>query len=287
MDSIEQLAQRCAPACDAWSLRHVSESTEMLSVRQDVPEPPQRVRDAGVMVSVIVQGSLGNAATSDVSESGLRAAFAEALALAEASRGHSIVDYREIEWPRSGGTWHSPNEKPAGKLTLAQKFELLRQVCADANVSPEIVDRTASLMTIHTEQVLVTSSGARIGQGWDIMVPSILAVASANGDTIVRSSAGQYNGFCRQGGLEVLERAAFASDAPRVAHEAIELVRAPNCPSGEMDVLLIPDQMMLQIHESLGHPLELDRILGDERNFAGTSFVTLDMFGSFQYAARC
>jgi predicted Zn-dependent protease len=52
-----------------------------------------------------------------------------------------------------------------------------------------------------------------------------------------------------------------------------------------MDVLLMPDQMMLQIHESIGHPLELDRILGDERNFAGTSFVTLDMFGKYQYGS--
>jgi predicted Zn-dependent protease len=52
-----------------------------------------------------------------------------------------------------------------------------------------------------------------------------------------------------------------------------------------MDVLLMPDQMMLQIHESIGHPLELDRILGDERNFAGTSFVTLDMFGHYQYGS--
>jgi predicted Zn-dependent protease len=53
-----------------------------------------------------------------------------------------------------------------------------------------------------------------------------------------------------------------------------------------MDVLLMPDQMMLQIHESIGHPLELDRILGDERNFAGTSFVTLDMFGHYQYGSE-
>ncbi len=60
---------------------------------------------------------------------------------------------------------------------------------------------------------------------------------------------------------------------------------APNCPSGAMDVLLAPDQMILQIHESIGHPLELDRILGDERNFAGTSFVTPDMFGAYQYGS--
>jgi predicted Zn-dependent protease len=116
-------------------------------------------------------------------------------------------------------------------------------------------------------------------------VPTVVVVASEGGETQTRSAAGQYNGFCRQGGLEVLEQAHFADDGPRVAREALELVHAPNCPSGEMDLLLMPDQMMLQIHESIGHPLELDRILGDERNFAGTSFVTLDMFGQYRYGS--
>jgi predicted Zn-dependent protease len=104
--------------------------------------------------------------------------------------------------------------------------------------------------------------------------------------TLVRSSAGQYNGFCQQGGIEVLERAGFRTqEGPRVAREVLELVGATPCPSGAMDVILMPDQMTLQIHESIGHPLELDRILGDERNFAGTSFVTMDMFGHYQYGS--
>jgi predicted Zn-dependent protease len=66
----------------------------------------------------------------------------------------------------------------------------------------------------------------------------------------------------------------------------LALLAAPNCPSGAMDLLLDPDQMMLQIHESIGHPIELDRILGDERNYAGTSFVTLDMFGHYRYGSE-
>jgi predicted Zn-dependent protease len=71
-----------------------------------------------------------------------------------------------------------------------------------------------------------------------------------------------------------------------VAEEAIALVEAPECPETTADLLLMPSQMMLQIHESIGHPLELDRILGDERNYAGTSFVTPDMFGNYRYGSR-
>src|SRR5205085_11804694 len=78
----------------------------------------------------------------------------------------------------------------------------------------------------------------------------------------------------------------FRSAAPQLAAEALQLLAAPDCPSEVMDVLLAPDQMILQIHESIGHPLELDRILGDERNYAGTSFVTPDMFGTYRYGSE-
>jgi predicted Zn-dependent protease len=90
----------------------------------------------------------------------------------------------------------------------------------------------------------------------------------------------------RQGGLEQLESLHFPAAATQVAEEAIALVHAPQCPTGAMSLLLMPSQMMLQIHESIGHPLEMDRILGDERNYAGTSFVTLDMCGHYQYGSE-
>ena len=94
------------------------------------------------------------------------------------------------------------------------------------------------------------------------------------------------HGYGRQGGFEVLDRVGFFDAAPRIGGEALELLSAPNCPSGQTDLVLAPDQMIIQIHESIGHPLELDRILGDERNYAGTSFVTPDMFGSYRYGSE-
>ena len=110
--------------------------------------------------------------------------------------------------------------------------------------------------------------------------------AHADGDTQTRTLNG-YRGLAQQGGESMLERVRLTRQRPRGSPtRRCELLGAPNCPTGTMDVLLMPDQMMLQIHESIGHPLELDRILGDERNFAGTSFVTLDMFGSYHYGSE-
>ena len=91
---------------------------------------------------------------------------------------------------------------------------------------------------------------------------------------------------CSQGGVEELRKLRLRTLARELAEEAVALSRAENCPDMTGNLLLMPDQMMLQIHESIGHPLELDRILGDERNYAGTSFVELEMFGKFQYGSK-
>ena len=71
----------------------------------------------------------------------------------------------------------------------------------------------------------------------------------------------------------------------QVGEEAVELLSARECPEETLDLLLMPDQMLLQIHESIGHPLELDRILGDERNYAGSSFVKMEDFGQLTYGS--
>ena len=287
LDTLETQAQKAAPpGIQHWAVRGVSERSEQLRVRQNVAEAPSLSIDEGVMVTVI-DGGLGYAATSDTSEAGLKEAFARATTLARASAGKTVFNYASLQMPRPSGRYESPVQQASDGLGLPAKLDLLHTVSAATKGGDDrIVDWTASLWTVQTDQLFITSEGGRAEQHWRLLTPAIQATAHANGVTQTRSSAGQYNGFCQQGGLEVLERAGFQSDGPRVAREAVELALAPQCPSGEMDLVLMPDQMMLQIHESIGHPLELDRILGDERNFAGTSFVTMDMFGHYQYGSE-
>lgn len=286
LDHLETLAARVAPGDARWTLRAVDEVSETLSVRQDVAEAPQRSRDAGVMVSVTRRGGLGHAATADLSEAGLADAFARASRLAEAVAGRMVFVPEELPAADARGRFDGAVQRPVRGAPLRERLDALRAVCASAHPDDRIVDWEATLMAVEVSQLLLTSEGGRTEQRWHVTMPHVQATANVNGVTQTRSSAGQYNGFCQQGGLEVLERASFAGDGARVAAEAIELALAPPCSGGTMDVLLMPDQMMLQIHESIGHPLELDRILGDERNFAGTSFVTLDMFGQYAYGSE-
>jgi predicted Zn-dependent protease len=151
-------------------------------------------------------------------------------------------------------------------------------------IDPRIVDWEASIEVVTATHRLVTSAGGDVVQRYRFLFPAMAVTAHANGDSQTRTLHGR-RGLCQQGGDEILARFGFVGAMRRIAGEALELLLAPNCPTGTMDVLLMPDQMILQIHESIGHPLELDRILGDERNFAGTSFVTPDMFGSYRYGS--
>lgn len=268
-----------------WAVRAVHEESEQLSVRDDVAEAPSRALDDGAMVTVI-DGGQGYAATSDLSEAGLAAAFAHAHDLARAGAGRTVVDHAQVERSSARGRYASQVERTLTTSSLPERLGWLREVCAAAGGDGRIVDRHATLWNVRSQQLHISSDGGHTEQEWEFTTPSVTATAHAGGVTQIRSSGGQYNGFCQQGGIEVLERAGFRQhEGPRVAREVLELVGAAVCPSGRMDVILMPDQMTLQIHESIGHPLELDRILGDERNFAGTSFVTLDMFGQYQYGS--
>jgi predicted Zn-dependent protease len=168
-------------------------------------------------------------------------------------------------------------------VPLSEKIDLLRGECARLKTEERIVDWEAALWYTAMDSLYLTVDGGQVEQRFRYLVPMLSATANAGAETQTRTFGGR--GYCRQGGLEILEQVGFRDAAPRIAQEALQLLMAPNCPSGPMDVLLAPDQVILQVHESIGHPLELDRILGDERNYAGTSFVTPDMFGTYRYGS--
>jgi predicted Zn-dependent protease len=264
----------------------VDETTEQIMVRQDVLQPLSTNIDRGAMVTVIHRGGYGYAATSDLTATGLKDAIARARAWAEASAGRSVVDYSKIALPRPSGTYTGPMHAAVPGPSRKELIDLLMRESQACNIDRRIVDWYASLGMTSSTQLYLTADGADVLQNFSYMMPNLAVTANQGADTQTRSLGGQYNGYCRQGGFEVLEHAGFHGSGKRIAQQALELLAAPNCPSGRMDLLLMPEQMMLQIHESIGHPIELDRILGDERNFAGTSFVTLDMFGDFRYGSE-
>ncbi len=269
---------------DFWSLRFVDERSEDYAVRKNVPMPLVATTDRGAMATVYADGGYGYAATSDTSPAGLRAALDRAARWARATARLALLDMHRLPLPTPAGTYESPGFAATG-WSRHEWFEMLGEESRAAGCDPRIVDWQAGVEVRTATHRLVTSTGGDVVQRYRFLMPGLSVTAHADGVTQNRTLNG-YRGICQQGGLEILERFGFVGSGRRIAEEALELLAAPNCPSGAMDILLMPDQMILQIHESIGHPLELDRILGDERNFAGTSFVTPDMFGSYRYGSE-
>ncbi|NEV61203.1 TldD/PmbA family protein [Thiorhodococcus minor] len=283
LSAIATSFRSCVPPCTDWSLRLVAEESDHLEVRQGVVEPSLLGTSLGAMVTVIEGAGVGYAATSDLSPEGLRAAAERALEWARAHARHGLFDAAIHPSSALRAEYQAEVSKSWETLSVADKLGLLQSANQALALDERIVDWAAWLTYRRTEQLLVTSAGGEVAQVQEFVLPGLLAVANAGSQTQRRHGGGADGGL--QGGLENMERLGFVEAAPRVAEEAIALLEAPECPTEVRDLILMPSQMVLQIHESIGHPLELDRILGDERNYAGTSFVTPEMFGQYQYGS--
>ncbi len=278
-----------APACDFWSVRVMRGTSEHLGVTRGVVDPIGLSEDAGAMITVHSGTGMGYAATSDLSALGLQRAGADALAWAKRAAGRMVAPLPRLGEKSAGekAVRHDHDVQPRTRwdaISRKDKIGRLREQAERLKRDARIVDWSASLSFTDEESVLATSQGDFIRRSAGIVVPGLNASASDGTETQTRTFG--RGGVIRQGGLDVLDDVGFWTAAPRIGEEALELLAAPDCPTGAMDLLLAADQMYIQIHESIGHPLELDRILGDERNYAGTSFVTLDMFGAYQYGSK-
>lgn len=269
---------------DFWSVNILDEQHEELEYRQGVEEPIHTSKDGGALITVLKDGGIGYASTQDLSEQGIKRAFDQAYMWASMFARHSLLRGLALPFSAHKGIYNPNQDMVVSQVNLKDKLDLLKEACHALSGHELIVDTSASLWSIETVSHYFNSLGAQVEQRFFHNIPNLCATANKENVTQQRTFGGM-RAYCYQGGFEKLVSLDLIGQARIVADEALQLVHAPNCPSDVMDVLIDPDQMMLQIHESIGHPVELDRILGDERNYAGTSFISLDMFGNYQYGS--
>ncbi len=272
-----------APDTDFWTLRLTDEAHESISVRQNVMQPVYNQRARGALLTVVSGDGCGYAATSDLSSGGLKKAVRMASDWALLSSDLGLLQANHFPRPESRARYETPVQQQWDALPLNDKVALLQDANRALKIHDSIVDWQAYLGYRCDDILFISSAGAHIEQRFHYIHPGLVAVANKGSLTQYRTGGGSQS--ARQGGLEQLSQLDFPLAATTLAEEAVALLSADECPQGTMDVVLAPSQMILQIHESIGHPLELDRILGDERNYAGTSFVTQDMFGSYRYGS--
>ncbi len=265
------------------TMRVVLSHSQSIGVRQDVSEPPAFADDTGYMITVYDKDGSGYAASSDLSREGIFKTYRKAKDWAQFNNGKSVVPFSEFDRLTPKGSYSSPVKTPWSSTSLTDKVNYLKEL--NIAMKDEVtVDRTASIDYIKRKSIFLTTEGTESVQEFDFIIP-FLSLTSVKDGKVQRRSLDSF-AIAMQGGLEIFDKVGFNNEnAHRLAQEAAQLLDAPICPSGKMELLLDPGQMVLQIHESIGHPLEIDRILGDERNYAGTSFVTKEMVGTFKYGS--
>ena len=284
MQSLNSLLAELQGMADWMSLRHVKEKTTWREIRDEKADNNSTFWDNGVMVEVLVNGHFGYAGTSDLTTSGVKRAAQQAVQLAKNAAAYKVHSFDLSQRPLARGHYSSPVLRPLSSSNAKDINDLFIAATRAMNVSDKIVSRSARAQIVESEFLTVSSNGSEVFQNFSIVSTDFSATASHQGETQMRSDHGGL-ARCQQIGAEMFDEKRILESAKRIAHEAIELLSADNCPSESLDVILAPDQMTLQVHESIGHPLEYDRILGDERNYAGWSFVKPQDFGHLQYGS--
>ena len=271
------------PNVDYCSFRFVNKYTNIISVTRNVLEPIEISEDEGVMVTVIHNGGYGYGASSDLTQEGILKATEEAKKWAEYSSGKLVHVPHPPSVRVDNGKYFTHERDSWGKESNKDKVEYLMQINKSLKSKPTISNWGASFRYNKIETLFTDTNGSDIRQNISYILPQLVACAEYKKQIQTRTFGG--HAHARQIGYNFLKDSDLINKAGEIANDAIELSMAPNCPDCKVDALIAPDQMILQIHESIGHPLELDRILGDERNYAGSSFVSLDMFGKYKYGS--
>jgi TldD protein len=269
-------------------VRFVDERTERICLRDGRPEQIATGTNVGVGIRVLGAKTWGFACTADTSEEGIVRAAREALGVARAS---SRVTPRVVVFPpriASVGTYETPVRRDPFAVTLEDKLaELDRPVRAMLLRGKPIASAEAWMEWTLLRKRLWTTEGTDTRQSFTYGGCGMSVIAIDDAGHAARRSypASQgLDGF--QGGYEHVESLRLSAHTERLCDEAVALLTAPPCPSGARDLILESSQLALQIHESCGHPAELDRALGTEISLAGGSFLQPSLLGKLRYGSE-
>ncbi len=257
--------------------------TEAMNARNGEIEELSQDEDAGIGVRAFVGSGGGFFAVPDLSDAAARAAGERAAAIAAASAMVPGPGAARVPAPVQSGSWASPCLVDPLGVPLSEKGDLL--VTATAAMKAAGADQAEGSYDVwDTRKWFVSSEGHRIDQHTRECGAGISATVIGDGET-QRRSYPSYRGQFGTRGWELVNGLDLMAHAERIAGEARALLTAPQCPAGETTLILGSEQMALQIHESVGHAIELDRILGWEAAFAGTSWLDLAQLGSLRYGS--
>src|SRR6266705_1681196 len=240
----------------------------------------------GIGIRVIADGAWGFAASDNLSREAVESTAAQAVAIAKASASVKQRDVQLAPEKPATAEWTSPYKTDPFTTSVEQNLELLLKIDSELRSVAGVTLAETNMNFRRDEQWLLSSEGANIHQTKYTTGVGYTAYAFAGSEIQKRSYPNSYGGQWQNRGYELVEELKLVENARRVGEEAVALLQAEQCPQGVSTIILDGSQLGLQIHESVGHPIELDRVLGMEANFAGTSFLTLDKLRNLKYGSE-
>ena len=267
-------------------IRVVEQTTESLTVKNGSLAQASSNRSAGFGVRVLVDGAWGFAGSSRMERAEVERTARAALAIARASglatRELIVLD----DSPAAVAEYRTPVREDPFAVPLDEKLRLLFEADGVMGKVAGVTLRTSSMEFGRERKTFASTEGARIEQEIVNSGAGIEAMAFNDDEVQRRSYPQSAGGQHVTAGFEAVRELHLTDHAQNIAEEAVALLDAPQCPSGTMTLIVDSPQLALQVHESCGHPIELDRVLGMEASFAGTSFLTLDKLDQLQYGSE-
>jgi TldD protein len=266
-------------------VRFEDDRSERIDVRNGRVETLRDETSSGYGIRAFFDGAWGFAASADLSDGGVDAAAGRAVEIARAGAAVASQRFAEAPTDRYVDTFATPVARDPADVPLGERVALLLGAERDLHAAPSIRAGRAWIDLWRIDQIFYSTTGSRIAQTLHQTGSGMAALAAGGGDAQDRTFPGDI-GLYQAGGWEIVEGAALGANARRIGEEAAQLLGAPQCPAGDLDLILGGSQVSLQIHESCGHAAELDRIMGWEANFSGTSFLDPSLLGTLRYGSE-
>jgi len=259
---------------------------ESVHVKNSVVDALESSEELAAGIRVIANGAWGFAATADLGRPSIERTAELAVRIARASAsvpGEQPVTLQPREPVRD--SWESQFEVDPFDVPLEDKITLLLDADRILRQHKEISVSSGNLAFFEEEKDFASSEGDEIHQR-KVESGGLISATAVDGARVQeRSYPSSLDGFHAAGGWEVVEGMDLKAGAEVIGPQAVSLLSAPSCPHERMPIIIDSSQMALQIHESCGHPIELDRVFGTEASYAGRSFLTPDKLGTFRYGS--
>ena len=282
--ALEVARREKADYCDVRVIRVINES---IDTKNGTIDGVKRDIDIGMGIRVLVDGAWGFAGNPDLKPKKVEIAARRAIEIAKAS---ASIAHTRVELSPLGkieDKWVSPRVIDPFEIPLEEKIDFLLSADRDMKKVKDIKITRGHMDFRKETKLFLNTEGSFIEQDILHSGAGISATAINEHEMQVRSFPSSFRGQFRSAGYESIKSIDMTGNAERIAEEACQLLTAKQCPEGEKTIILGKSQLALQVHESCGHPVELDRVLGTEANFAGTSFLTTDKLNNFQYGSSC